>query len=36
MRQILDALLGAIGAVDIYAGVGVGDGSGVGGGIFGH
>jgi len=36
MRQILDAFLGAIGDVDIYAGVGVGDGGGAGGGIFSH
>jgi hypothetical protein len=36
MRQILDAFFGAIGDVDIYAGVGVGNGGGAGGGIFSH
>ena len=36
VRQILDALLGTVGAVDIHAGVGIGSGCASGCGILGH
>ncbi len=36
MRQVLDALLGAVGAADVYAGIGVGDRCRAGRGSLGH